>query len=149
MKALKAQKNIGLKWVLILSLWLGWSTSAQAQTSDAWFGRDKALHFGFSAIIASGGYGVSAFFVERPLHRALIGGGLSLLAGIGKEVLDLMGFGSPSWRDLAWDVIGMTTGVLFALLIDWIVRKARGKPSAFISPPSPGQAPYSIPLVTF
>jgi uncharacterized protein YfiM (DUF2279 family) len=79
-----------------------------AQDDDPWFGRDKALHFSFSAVLAGGGYGGAALLTqsEDRRWRLLAGAGLALGAGIGKELYDLSGHGDASARDLAWDAIG-------------------------------------------
>jgi len=98
-------------------------TQQTQQTDDAWFGRDKALHFGASAAITMIGYaGASAASDHRPTRRAaavLLG----LTAGVTKEVWDAFGAGDASWRDLAWDVIGTATGVAIAAGIDWLYQR--------------------------
>jgi uncharacterized protein YfiM (DUF2279 family) len=43
--------------------------------------------------------------------------------GAAKEVWDLDGHGDASWRDLTWDLIGATTGVLFSLAVDWSIHR--------------------------
>jgi putative lipoprotein len=110
------------------------SPRARAQDPDPWFGRDKALHFGASAIIAGGGYGLAATQFEARYPRLLIGGGLALAAGAGKELLDMTGFGDPSWRDFTWDVIGTATGLLVAWGIDLLVRGASAQHPLFADP---------------
>lgn len=85
---------------------------------DPWFGRDKALHFGASAIIAGAGYGAAAAATETRPPRLLIGGGVGLAAGIGKELLDVTGSGDASFRDLTWDVVGTATGICVAWLFN-------------------------------
>jgi putative lipoprotein len=94
------------------------ATSAAAGEPDPWFGQDKFLHFGISAGLAGGGYGVSALVLERPWQRALAGGSFSLALGAGKELYDLSGHGDPSWRDFTWDVAGTAVGLGIALLVD-------------------------------
>jgi putative lipoprotein len=95
---------------------------ARAQDPDPWLGKDKLLHFGASAVIAGGAYGVGTTFI-RPRWGALVfGGGVSLAAGTTKELLDMAGLGSPSWRDFAWDVLGTITGLGIAWGIDLLVR---------------------------
>ncbi len=90
---------------------------------DPWFSKDKALHFGASAIIAGGGYGVSApFFEHSRLQPLLIGAGLGVVAGVGKELYDATGAGDPSAKDLVWDGIGITAGLLVAVGIDLLIR---------------------------
>jgi putative lipoprotein len=109
------------------------ATNARAQESDAWFGHDKALHFGVSAGITMAGYGVVSLKTDhRPTRRAgaiLLG----LTAGVSKEVWDAFGPGDASWRDLAWDVIGTATGVLVAAGIDWLYQRL-SQPSVAASP---------------
>ena len=61
---------------------------ARADTDDFW-GRDKALHFGFSAVIASGTYAVSASFFDARYPPLLLGAGVSLGLGTAKELADL------------------------------------------------------------
>lgn len=98
---------------------------AQAETRevapDAWFGRDKALHFGASAALATGGYALTSVFSESRTARLIGGAGLALTAGAGKELYDLLGPGDPSWRDLVWDVIGTSAGLLLAYTVDRFV----------------------------
>jgi putative lipoprotein len=95
----------------------------EGQGEDAWFARDKALHFGVSAGITMVGYaGASLKTDHRPTRRAaavLLG----LTAGVTKEVWDAFGPGDASWRDLTWDVIGTATGVLVAAGIDWLYQR--------------------------
>ncbi len=107
-----------------------------APRGDAWWARDKALHFGASAGIAVGGYAGSALVealvrepelgqggrADRKLRLA-IGGGLALGAGIAKELSDRYTGGDPSWRDLGWDVVGTATGLAVAYSIDWLITR--------------------------
>jgi len=99
------------------------ATRARAQEADAWFARDKALHFGVSAGITVVGYaGASLKTDHRPTRRAaaIV---LGLGAGVTKEVWDAFGHGDASWRDLTWDVIGTATGVLVAAGVDWLYQR--------------------------
>lgn len=105
-----------------LSLLMLMPASARADERDPWLGRDKALHFSASAVIAGGAYGGSALFTDDRATRAALGVGVGLAAGIAKEVYDMTGRGDPSWRDLTWDAIGVTMGVGVSLLIDWAIR---------------------------
>jgi putative lipoprotein len=98
--------------------------TAHAADPDPWFGPDKALHFGVSAGLAAGGYGVSAFVLDQRWQRALAGGGFSLTLGAGKELYDLSGHGDPSWKDFTWDVVGTAVGVGIALLVDTAVSSS-------------------------
>jgi putative lipoprotein len=101
-----------------LALLVALAPAARAADPDPWFGRDKALHFGASFTLASGGYGSAALLTQRTDVRAATGAGLALSAGIAKEVYDRYAGGDPSWRDLTWDVVGTATGVAVAWLID-------------------------------
>ncbi|HLL82853.1 MAG TPA: hypothetical protein VK420_09390, partial [Longimicrobium sp.] len=94
------------------------AATARAQEADPWLGPDKALHFGVSAGLATGGYAGAALVFEDEPRRLLVGGGLALAVGVGKELFDLAGAGNPSWKDLTWDVLGAATGLAFAWAID-------------------------------
>ena len=97
---------------------------------DDWLGADKALHFSASLAIASAGYaGASLATDDRPT-RGFIGALLCVGAGLGKEVYDLQGHGTASFKDLAFDGLGCAAGLLLAIAVDrWIqVPTARPKP---------------------
>jgi putative lipoprotein len=104
---------------------------------DPWFGKDKLLHFGATAAISAVGYGIGKETIGGYAGPAILGSSLALAAGVTKEVLDLAGYGDPSWRDLAWDVIGTAVGTGVCLSIDALVH--RGSPSS--SPPPVTVAP--------
>lgn len=91
---------------------------------DPWLGRDKALHFGVSASLAAGTYGVTAAAGGTRGLSLGLGAGVAAAAGIGKETLDLAGYGDPSWKDLAWDAIGLVVGLAVAFGVDLAVRGA-------------------------
>ena len=96
---------------------------AGAADPDPWLGADKWQHFGLSSALAAGGYGVGAACGWSTGGRLLLGGGVALTAGVGKELWDLNGGGTPSWRDLTWDVAGAATGLLSAWLLDAAVQR--------------------------
>ena len=96
--------------------------AARASEDDPWLGRDKALHFGASALIAGGTYALSALWIDGRNGRAGVATGVALGAGVSKELYDLSGHGDPSLRDLAWDVVGTAFGVGVSVLIDIVVR---------------------------
>lgn len=106
-----------MRTALLLVLLSGGAASAQTDP-DPWFAPDKALHFSFSAGIAAVGYGGTALFTEERGVRIVVGAGLALTAGIGKELLDLAGLGHPSWKDFAWDCAGTAVGVVLSWLVD-------------------------------
>jgi putative lipoprotein len=91
--------------------------------ADDWFGRDKALHFGASAIISSTAYGVTTAFDDRRSVAFIVGGSVALTAGLAKEGYDALGYGTPSWKDLAWDVAGTLVGLGIAYGVDAIFRR--------------------------
>jgi putative lipoprotein len=101
---------------LLLVLWL--RPGISRADPDPWLGRDKALHFSFSAAIAVGGYGATALLGDDTRWRVWGGAGAAILAGVGKEVVDIHGPGDASFKDLTWDLIGTATGVGVAWLID-------------------------------
>ena len=93
-------------------------TVARPAAAEEFFGADKALHFGFSAGISLGSYGVSTLFLDEPWQRALFAGAFTLSVGAGKEIWDAAGSGDPSWQDFAWDAAGTTVGVGIAFTLD-------------------------------
>lgn len=131
-----------LRAAVVLGSVMSFASAAGAQSSDDWFGRDKALHFAASAAIAGGAYAVGALWLDDTLPRALLGAGAGLAAGVGKELLDLAGYGDPSWRDLAWDVAGTGVGVLAAWALDVALRPAPSPPPATC--PMPHRAGVSV-----
>lgn len=90
--------------------------------NDPWFGKDKAAHFGASALISAAGYGVGVAAFGTRIDGLAIGGSTGLTVGLGKEVYDAAGHGTVSGRDFTWDAIGTATGLLLALTVDWLVR---------------------------
>ena len=115
---------------------------------DPWLGRDKALHFGISAAIAGSTYAVAATQLEPRYQPLILGGGVALTIGAGKELADMLGLGDPSWKDFAWDAIGTVTGLVVAWGIDLLVRGASAAHPLF-GPPhaSPHGGTFVSPLV--
>jgi uncharacterized protein YfiM (DUF2279 family) len=89
-------------------------------------GGDKALHFGVSLALASTGYWLGADLIGGSIAPWLLGGGLAVAAGVGKELWDLSGRGSADWWDLAFDLLGVAAGLLLAWGIHRVVRRIRG-----------------------
>jgi putative lipoprotein len=123
----------GLALALALALFAR-PAAAQSADPDPWWGPDKALHFTLSAVIAGGGYGVAAIFTDSRPIRLAVGGGAALLAGGLKELIDLAGAGTPSWKDFTWDVIGCATGLLVAFLLDVFVITPLTQPAPTPAP---------------
>jgi len=108
--------------------------SARAADPDPWLGKDKALHFGASSLIAAGGYTLGALVFDARGHALITGAALSAAAGIGKETLDLAGYGDPSWRDLTWDGIGLVAGLAAAWGVDLLVRGVSDRHPLVVAP---------------
>jgi hypothetical protein len=100
--------------------------------------RDKAAHFAVSFGVTAVAYGLAAELFEPVAVRAAAGGGVALLAGVAKELVDLVGAGDPDWLDLAFDALGVATSLLVAIAIDALVRRARRERA----PPSLAAAGY-------
>jgi putative lipoprotein len=107
----------------IHSLTLAVALFCSTAHADEWLGRDKALHFGASAILSSTAYGVTTAFDDRRSVAFIVGSGVALTAGIAKETYDALGYGDPSWKDLAWDVAGTLVGLGIAYGVDAIFRR--------------------------
>jgi putative lipoprotein len=88
------------------------SAQARATEADPWLGPDKALHFGASAAAAGTAYALSSLWLESRAWRLTFAGAMSLSAGIGKELWDLAEHRTPSWRDLAWDLVGQVPNLV-------------------------------------
>ena len=106
-------------WLLFFMLGSG---SAGASFADPWFGRDKALHFGLSAVLGAAGYAAASPWLATKSERALAGGAFSLTLGAGKELWDLSGHGDASFRDFTWDVVGTAVGLALAVGVDALAR---------------------------
>ncbi len=102
-----------------------------AARADDWTGPDKTLHFAVSASI-SAGLGVTVLHFTGSTGDAVSSGLIgSLISGVAKELIDLAGRGTPSWKDLAWDALGAATGAIFTLLWSkWVAPKIAGEPES-------------------
>lgn len=72
--------------------------------SDPWFGPDKLRHMTASYILTNA-------VAEAGLSPTQASG-LVLGFGLSKELWDMGGRGTASWRDLAWDLAGVVLGYL-------------------------------------
>jgi putative lipoprotein len=82
---------------------------------DSWLGIDKLKHFFVSAFIESVSY--SALQAAHANHRPALGGaiGLTMAVGVGRELHDRRLPGNLfSIRDLTWDAVGATAGVVLS-----------------------------------
>lgn len=100
----------------------GPAAEAAPPDPDPWFGPDKAIHCGVSAGIAGASYGLTSIATNDIRIRVAFGAGIAITAGAAKELFDLAGYGDPSWRDFAWDLIGTAIGVGVSVAIDFAVR---------------------------
>jgi putative lipoprotein len=122
---------------LVVALGLGATTPARAADPDPWLAKDKALHFGVSATIAGASYAVGAAFFEARGHALLAASGFTLAVGAGKELLDLAGYGDPSWKDFAADVAGTIVGLAIAWSVDLLVRGVDDQHPLVLAPHTP------------
>ncbi len=121
-------RELAASFALALALSLS-ARRAAASGSDPWFGPDKALHFGVSVGLATGGYAALSPWLESRGERALAGAAFSLTLGASKELWDLAGHGDPSWRDFTWDVIGTAVGVALAVSVDTLLSRGKEAPA--------------------
>lgn len=129
-----------LIFVLVLAMAMLVSPPAARAETDPWLGRDKALHFSASALIAGVGYGGASLLTEDRRWRLGAGAGLAIAAGAGKELADAWGYGDPSWRDFTWDLVGTATGLGLAWLIDRLIAPVGASPRRSV-PSSAGGGP--------
>ncbi len=86
---------------------------------DAWWGRDKALHFTVSFLLTTNGQYVLVNKLEASERAALpVSAGGALAVGIVKEVWDARRVNGSGFsvRDLAWDVAGIGAAALLVAL---------------------------------
>ena len=125
----------GRLFALALVLALALESPVRAD-SDPWLAPDKGLHVGLSAAIAAGGYGLGALELQQRRDALLLGGGLALLAGGFKELIDLKGAGDPSWKDLTMDLVGAVAGLVLAWGLDLLIRGVAPEGPALLAAPT-------------
>jgi putative lipoprotein len=113
---------------------------ARAAGDDPFFGRDKALHFVVAGTIAGVGYGITTAVASDRWKAFAVGGGAAVAAGALKEGADAVGFGDPSWKDFAWDVIGAACGLGVAWAVDVALHDGHAPPWSAGAAPSGGTA---------
>ena len=79
---------------------------------DGWVGEDKFKHLAFSYMVTAGTFGVARLAADHDAS-VTIGALAGAAAGIGKEIYDARRQGA-SFRDLAWDALGVVAAVLIA-----------------------------------
>ena len=74
-----------------------------------WWDASSASHLMVGLGVAIVGSNLSRSYVPRvgPLYGGLLAGAA---AGVTKEGLDLLGFGTASWMDLFWTILGTAIG---------------------------------------
>jgi hypothetical protein len=96
----------------LLALCLLAPSQARAQQTD------KLLHASASAVIVDVVW-ASAALCEQPLAVRLGAAvGVAAAAGVGKELVDAAGFGTPDAADLLFDAFGIGVGVALALVVE-------------------------------
>ena len=123
-------------WLMLLAWIVGTPRQAWAD-DDPWFGADKGLHFGASAVLAASGYAVGTLVFEQRSSCAWLGAGVAMTAGVGKELCDAAGYGSPSLRDLVWDGVGTAVGLGLAWSLDLLIRGQKRTETASPSTEAP------------
>jgi uncharacterized protein YfiM (DUF2279 family) len=90
---------------------------ARGAPADAWFAQDKVKHFFTSAFIQGFGYGTLR--AAGASHGVALAGATvaTATAGIGKEVWDAHGHGTPSGRDLTWDAAGAVAATVLLVRV--------------------------------
>lgn len=92
---------------------------APRRAGDAWFGRDKVLHFAASAVVQGAAYSFFRREARYPVavQRASL---VTVAVGVGKELYD---WRHPtrhdaSWKDLAWNGAGGAAATMVARQVD-------------------------------
>lgn len=84
--------------------------------------RDKQLHLGAGAVVAGWGYMVPS--QQQGWKPVIYGLGTATLAGVGKEVADLGGFGTPDIKDLGATIIGGAVSIGVITGVKAIIKRA-------------------------
>jgi len=97
--------------ILLLPLFTGCANTL-GSSDDAWFGQDKALHFGCAAIIGTGGSLIAKHpYKASDTTATVIGFTCAMGMGTWKEWYDLRVKRTYwSWKDFFWDAIGAIAG---------------------------------------
>ncbi len=95
------------------------SERAWKWADDAWWGRDKALHFSASFLLTTNGQYVLVNKLDASEDASLpVSAASALAVGIAKEVYDARRVNGSgfSLRDLAWDAAGIAAAALLVAL---------------------------------
>ncbi len=107
--------NVGVAGAIALAVVLA---TPVARAEDEWFASDKVNHAVVSGSIAGGVGCIGLTQTRGRFTPYLVGGGVALGLGLGKEGYDALGGGSASLRDVTWDVVGAAVGLGLALVMD-------------------------------
>jgi putative lipoprotein len=78
---------------------------------DAWFGQDKALHFGVAAFIGAESSMLAEYYGALDTQASLVGVSCALGMGVLKELYDERVKKTYwSWKDMFWDAVGGAFG---------------------------------------
>jgi putative lipoprotein len=121
----------GVAFALTVAATLAAGDARADGADDSWTSTDKFIHYGVSAGIAVSGYVVGAMIFDTRAHALATGAVATTVAGVGKELADLTGYGNASFKDLAWNGLGMVTGLAVAWGIDLLIRGISTEHPAF------------------
>ncbi len=108
-----------MKFALVFVLFSGsFGAPPERAPRDPWFGRDKLYHVVGSALIQGAGHALGRSAGLDYREAAWTAAGLTLSAGVAKELHDRADGRFFSWRDLAADAAGAATGAV-------VVRQTR------------------------
>jgi putative lipoprotein len=108
-----------VKFTLVLVLFSGrFGAPPERSPEDPWLGRDKLYHFVGSAALQGAGHALGRSAGLDYREAAWTAAGLTLTAGVAKELYDRADGRFFSWRDLAADAAGGATGAV-------VVRQTR------------------------
>ncbi len=108
-----------MKFALVFVLFSGsFGAPPERPPEDPWFGRDKLYHFVGSAVIQGAGHAVGRAVGLDYREAAWTAAGLTLTAGIAKELYDRADGRFFSWRDLTADVAGGGSGAILVRQLD-------------------------------
>ena len=107
MKKKTERKTGGYSWFIALSIAIFSVMPVHGQIA-----KDKQMHLGAGAVVGSWGYMIPA--ESKGWKPIVFSIGSATVAGVGKELVDMGGFGTPDIKDLGATVIGgvVTAGII-------------------------------------
>ncbi len=108
-----------MKFALALVLFSGkFGAPPERALEDPWFGRDKLYHFVGSAVIQGAGHALGRSVGLDYREAAWTAAGITLTAGVAKELYDRADGRFFSWRDLTADAAGAAAGAVVVRQMD-------------------------------